>query len=306
MSDPHPELVEELILAEDTQRVLGALGSPLESWEALRLARTEGDFLRREVERLDKQLQQGRKPGVGGILVEALQRIRLSLYRRVQVLKERVGNSGIALDPRRRETLVAILVAGGASPLMAEWELGAWVERTDKLLIELQRRMAAGPPSAVPAGLDADVLEDLRAADRFMAYQDAKTQKIEFWEVFRLAVEDRLAAGRAADRMRRGAPADDLNADLITFLERILKVKGQDGVRVRSLREYVAKLPIGRYNKDLMELAIAFTMAHPEARTRVGQWLEMPDHWKREAAIRFEGVIGKAQKYQQVLRAVSA
>jgi hypothetical protein len=55
-----------------------------------------------------------------------------------------------------------------------------------------------------------------------------------------------------------------------------------------------------------MEMAMAFTMAHPEAKTRIVQWLEMPDHWKREAAIRFEGVIGKAQKYQQVLRAIAS
>ncbi len=160
--------------------------------------------------------------------------------------------------------------------------------------------------SPTPPGLDAELLEDLRAADRFIAHQDKKAPKIELWEVFVIAMKDRASAAKASDRLRRGAPVDDLNADLITFLERILEVRAKEGVLARGLRDYVAKLQIGRYNRDLMELAMAFTMAHPEAHSRIGQWLEMPEHFKREAAIRYEGVIGKAQKYQQALRAVAS
>lgn len=305
MSDPHPELVEELLLAEESRHTLGALGMQLEMWEALRLARTEGEALRREVERLEKQRQQGRSPGVGGIIQDAAQRNRVSMYRRAQALEDMVRNSGIALDARRSGTLVALLLNGGASPLMAEWELRAWIDRTEAALIELKRRQTVGPLPA-PPGLDAELLEDLRAADRFIAHQDKKAPKIELWEVFVLAMKDRASAGKAADRLRRGAPADDLNADLIRFLERILEVRAKEGVLARGLRDYVAKLQIGRYNRDLMELAMAFTMAHPEAHSRIGQWLEMPEHFKREAAIRYEGVIGKAQKYQQALRAVAS
>jgi hypothetical protein len=239
-------------------------------------------------------------------LQEALQRIRLSMWRRAQVLNETLQNSGIPMDSRRQETAVALLLNGGASPLMAEWELRAWVDRAEKALVELKRRQSAPPAPVVPEGMDADLLEDLRAADRFIAHQDAKLQKIEFWEVFVLAMQDRAAVGRASDRLKRGARPDDLNEDLIRLLERVIEVKAKDGALARRLREYVAKLPIGRYNRDLMEMAMAFTMAHPEAKTRIEQWLEMPDHWKREAAIRFEGVIGKAQKYQQVLRAIAS
>jgi hypothetical protein len=305
MSDPHPELVEELLLAEETREVLGALGTALEPWEALRLARTEGEHLRREVKRLARQREQGRCPSVGHLLQEAVQRIRLAMYRRAQVLREMTENSGLGLDPRKRDLLVALLLNAGASPLLSEVELRGWAERAERARIEMKRRQRGGSPAA-PAGLDADLLEDLRAADRFIAYQDRKLQKIELWEVFLLSMSDREAAGRATERLRRGAEPDDLNADLIRFLERILEVRSREGALARRLREYVATLPIGRYNADLMEMAMAFTMAHGEAKSRVQQWLEMPEHWKREAAIRYEGVIGKAQKYQQALRAAAS
>jgi hypothetical protein len=51
-----------------------------------------------------------------------------------------------------------------------------------------------------------------------------------------------------------------------------------------------------------MELAFGFLLASPEGRGRAEQWLEDPQRFLREAAIRVEGVIGKAQKYQALLQ----
>jgi hypothetical protein len=52
-----------------------------------------------------------------------------------------------------------------------------------------------------------------------------------------------------------------------------------------------------------MELAFGFLLASSEGRSRAEQWLEDPQRFLREAAIRVEGVIGKAQNYQAAVSA---
>jgi hypothetical protein len=96
---------------------------------------------------------------------------------------------------------------------------------------------------------------------------------------------------------------DDLEADLIRFFETLLDLRQKQSRRAQALRKYLSTLPIGRYSADTMELAIAFIVASPEGSRRLDQWLEDPERHRREAAIRVEGVIGRAQKYLHVLRA---
>jgi hypothetical protein len=43
-------------------------------------------------------------------------------------------------------------------------------------------------------------------------------------------------------------------------------------------------------------------MASPEGREHARAWIEDPRRLRREAALRLEGVIGRAQKYQAALR----
>ena len=115
-----------------------------------------------------------------------------------------------------------------------------------------------------------------------------------------LALDDRAAAGRAAEQLR-AKRADD--GSLIRVLERILDVRARLSRLATKLRNYLNYLPIGKYNRELMDLAFGFLLASPEGRSRAEQWLEDPPRFIREAAIRVEGVIGKAQKYQAALRA---
>jgi hypothetical protein len=114
-----------------------------------------------------------------------------------------------------------------------------------------------------------------------------------------LALDDRGAAGRAADLLR-SRRADD--GSLIRLLERILDARTRFSRLAIKLRNYLNHLPIGRYNRELMDLAFGFLLASQEGRSRAEQWLEDPQRFLREAAIRVEGVIGKAQKYQAALR----
>ena len=122
------------------------------------------------------------------------------------------------------------------------------------------------------------------------------------WEAFSLAVRDRRSARQAVERLR--AP-DDLNAEVIRLYEGLVEVRSKGATRAKELRRYVAGLPIGKYAQDTMELAFAFILASAEGCRRAEQWMEAPDQFRREAAIRVEGVIGRAQKYLHSLRATA-
>src|SRR5204863_396583 len=152
----------------------------------------------------------------------------------------------------------------------------------------------------LPPGVNVDLLEDLRHADRLRHAFGPASPGIELWEAMTLAIEDRASAGRAAEQLRAGRPDD---GGLIVLLERILDVRTRHSRLATKLRNYFNHLPIGRYNRDLMDLAFGFLLASSEGRSRAEQWLEDPQRFIREAAIRVEGVIGKAQKYQAALRA---
>ena len=111
---------------------------------------------------------------------------------------------------------------------------------------------------------------------------------MELWEAFSLAVSD-----------RRGAK--QVNG----LYGALIEMRLRKALLARALRRYVAELMIGNYSPVTMELAFAFILASPEGCGRARQWLESPGQFKREAAIRVEGVIGRAQKYLQALRATA-
>ena len=103
---------------------------------------------------------------------------------------------------------------------------------------------------------------------------------------------------------RRGLEPRDLGRSQIVLLESLLGVRGRHGELARRLREYSSGLPIGRYADDVMELALGFVVGSPEGRKRARQWFENPDSFRREAAIRFEGVIGRAMNYLTAFRSL--
>jgi len=138
----------------------------------------------------------------------------------------------------------------------------------------------------LPRGVDSELLDDLRRVEAFFAALAPVLPKVEFWEAFSLAVSDRRGAKQV----------NGLYGALIEM--RLTKA-----FLARALRRYVAGLMIGTYSSETMELAFAFILASPEGCRRIRQWMEFPGKYKREAAIRVEGVIGRAQKYLHALSA---
>jgi hypothetical protein len=179
--------------------------------------------------------------------------------------------------------------------------LSAQVDRCR--LAMLQRpatEIRKAPAAPLPEDINAELVEDLRYAERLRLAFGPASPGIELWEAMSLALADRAAAGQAADLLRARRTDD---GSLVRVLERILDVRTRHSRLAIKLRNYMNHLPIGKYNRELMELAFGFLLASSEGRSRAEQWLEDPQRFLREAAIRVEGVIGKAQKYQAALRA---
>jgi len=295
---PDPRLLEEFRLAEQARRLLAGMRWPVEPWVALRLARTEGEFLRREVDRLARLQQSGRAASLGGLLADSVERIGRVMGRRAKELREALGASPARLDPQLLELVLAVLIRDGAAN-PSEREVCRRADEVAAYMDSPGRETEAGSLE-LPAGVDAELLEDLRQVEAFLGALAPVRPKVEIWEAFTLAVRDRRAAKQAVERLR--AP-DDLNAEVIRLYEGLLEVRAEKGPRSLRLRQYVGSLPIGSYAKETMELALAFILASDEGCRRLDQWLEAPEQFTREAAIRVEGVIGRAQKYMHALRA---
>jgi hypothetical protein len=302
-------LVEEFRLAEEARRELGGLGWSLEPWLAVRLARTESDFLKRELSRLGALRASGRAATMGAILAESITRIRQTLGRRVGDMRAVLEASTISLDPIQFELTLALLVRDGLGKATDE-AIRARALEVNRYLRLLEAKEAPPAPEAsatpssrpLPEGVDAELLADLRNVEAFLRALGPSGGRIEFWELFSVAVRDRRWVERATERLRARVP-DDLEADLIRFFEFLLDLRQKQSRRAQALRKYLSTLPIGGYSADTMELAIAFIVASPEGARRLDQWLEDPERHRREAAIRVEGVIGRAQKYLHALRA---
>src|SRR5207253_188638 len=115
----------------------------------------------------------------------------------------------------------------------------------------------APAPVELPADINGDLLEDLRYAERLRLSFGPASPGIELWEAMTLSLEDRAAAGLAAEKLR--AKRED-DGSLIRVLERILEVRTRHSRLAIKLRNYMNHLQIGRYNRELMELAFGFLL----------------------------------------------
>jgi len=298
-------LVADLKLAEDARLLFRELGFALELWEALRLARTERVTLTCEMERLQKLRKQGRSPSLGGLIIDSIEQSRKALTPRVRNYREVLRSSNVVGDSVRLDLLAGLLAQHQTLPTADEiLTLAAQVDRCRMALLhrpstEIRRASAT---VALPPDVNPDLVEDLRHAQKLRLAFGPASPGIELWEAMTLSLEDRAAAKVAAENLKARRHDD---GSLIRILERILDVRTKHSRLAIKLRNYMNHLPMGKYNRDLMELAFGFLLASPEGRGRAEQWLEDPQRFLREAAIRVEGVIGKAQRYQAILQQVA-
>ena len=295
-----PELLEEFRLAARARGTLGAAAISLELWESLRLAQSEGAYLRQEMGKVGEARASGKTPRVGTMLLEATDRLRRTHGRQAQALRGLLATLPVPLDAEQLEVTLSLAFATARRRAA----LDRWIATPGPIIDELtaladQSRglLAALRAPVIPEGVDPELFADLREADRLHRRLPGTS---ELWQVLPLAVDDRRAVHRAAKAL--GAPPDDLNEELIRFLEELIDFRECYGGLARSLRDYAATLPMGSYGASTVELAIGLFLASPEGRRRVESWLEDPERCRREAALSFEGVIGKAQRYESALR----
>ena len=301
LSDSDKALVDDLKLAEDARLLFREQGFAIELWEALRLARTERTTLACEMERIQKLRKQGRSPSLGGLIIDSIDQARKKLGPRVRNYRDVLRSSNVAGDSVRLDLLAGLLAQHPALPTAGEiMALSAQVDRCRLALLKRPATEVRKPaPAPLPPDVNGELVEDLRYAEKLRRSFGPASPGIELWEAMTLALQDRAAAGQAADLLHARRTDD---GTLIRTLERILDVRTRHSRLATKLRNYLNFLPIGKYNRELMDLAFGFLLASDEGRSRAEQWLEDPQRFLREAAIRVEGVIGKAQKYQAALR----
>jgi hypothetical protein len=301
LSDSDKALVDDLKLAEDARLLFREQGFAIELWEALRLARTERTTLACEMERIHKLRKQGRSPSLGGLMIDSIDQARKKLGPRVRNYRDVLRTSNVAGDSVRLDLLAGLLAQHPALPTASEiMALSGQVDRCRLALLKRPATEVRKPaPAPLPPDVNGELVEDLRYAEKLRHSFGPASPGIELWEAMTLALQDRAAAGQAAELLH-ARKTDD--GTLIRTLERILDVRTRHSRLATKLRNYMNHLPIGRYNRELMDLAFGFLLASDEGRSRAEQWLEDPQRFLREAAIRVEGVIGKAQKYQAALR----
>src|SRR6185503_11718472 len=297
MSDSDKALISDLKLAEDARLLFREQGFAIELWESLRLARTEHVTLNCEMERIQKLRKQGRSPSLGGLIIDSIEQMRKTLGPRARHYREVLRSSNVAGDSVRLDLLAGLLAQHPALPTAGEiMGLSAQVDRCRLALLKRPATEVRKPaPAPLPPDVNGELVEDLRYAEKLRHSFGPASPGIELWEAMTLALQDRAAADQAADLLHARRTDD---GTLIRTLERILDVRTRHSRLATKLRNYLNHLPIGRYNRELMELAFGFLLASSEGRSRAEQWLEDPQRFLREAAIRVEGVIGKAQKYQ--------
>jgi hypothetical protein len=291
------QLLEEFRLAEGSRALFGELQRPIEPWIALQLARTDRDLLRREFDRLTRLKQAGRTVFLGGLIADSLDRINLVMSRRARDLRAVVAASGVPLDPAHLEFVLGLLLRDGAStPLPGEIRLKA--AEVD-LYLNACAQGVADTVQELPHGVDADLLQDLRRAETFVHALASVRPKLELWEAFSLAVRGRGDLNQTSPGVRVPAP------EFEGLYRALVELRLKKALLARALGQYVAGLSIGHYSPDTMELAFAFILASPEGCRRARQWMESPEQFRREAAIRVEGVISRAQNYLTALRATA-
>src|SRR5205085_12283225 len=112
---------------------------------------------------------------------------------------------------------------------------------------------------------------------------------------------------RIGDLVRRRKASQDQTfaQDAVALFNRLQAIRKEHAPLVGKLAGFLSELPVGSYGTEPRELALGFIVAGEVGRQHAQAWLNDPDHYRQEAATRFEGLIGRAMNYQLALRAFS-
>ncbi len=159
----------------------------------------------------------------------------------------------------------------------------------------------------LPRGVKMETLQDVGRMDDCRRILKEFDPEVQVWECLCLVLTDD-ATRQSIDalvRRKKAAPDQTFAQDAQTLFERLKVIRQEHGSLVHRLAGFVAELPVGQYATETRELALGFIVAGQVGREHANLWLNEPDHYRQEAATRFEGLIGRAMNYQLALRAFS-
>src|SRR5581483_473863 len=136
---------------------------------------------------------------------DSIEQTRKKIGQRVRNYRDVLRTSNVAGDSVRLDLLAGLLAQHPTLPTAAE--IMALAAQVDRCRLAMLQRPAteirkASTPSELPADVNADLVEDLRYAERLRHSFGPASPGIELWEAMTLSLEDRAAAGLAAEKLR--------------------------------------------------------------------------------------------------------
>lgn len=157
----------------------------------------------------------------------------------------------------------------------------------------------------LPRGVKMETLQDVGRMDDCRRILKEFDPEVQVWECLCLVMTDDASRASIDDLVRRkkAAPEQTFDQDARALFERLQAIRKEHAPLVGELAGFLAELPVGSYATETRELALGFIVAGEVGRQHARTWLNDPDHYRQEAATRFEGLIGRAMNYQLALRA---
>lgn len=168
----------------------------------------------------------------------------------------------------------------------------------DRRITLVNPKSAPGPSGpALPPGLQAGALDELRGAAGTYDYLRSTGDPVEFWEALRLARNRRglkPAEGCAVDVP---SPEEDelLRKELASIRERFIELVGE-------FRAYLEETPGLPEPAERLELALAFLLASSREHQFISEWLREPEKYRSKAAERLRSLATITDAYREALK----
>lgn len=162
-------------------------------------------------------------------------------------------------------------------------------------------------PAKLMPGVDAEILADILRVGQCRRIFESTNHPIEEWEVFCLVMMEgdltrvnleRILALRAVNDTKGFAEGSE------ALYQKLLALRARFGPFVEQVRDFVSKLPIGRFGKETTDMALGFLVVSTRGREAAARWINDPKRSEPEAAGRWEGLIATSMRYQAAINSL--
>ncbi len=323
-----PQILKDLLSAEQLCRLLGTAGQRIEFWESYALLRSDPALIAGEIARLSGMVAEFRRLAPDPAVLEKLRFLRSDMGPLVQHLRQFFAVLPEPVDPSRLDMLIVFIVSSPqgreaavrwvADPVGCRDEaavrikiMTALVEAYRRALLEAH--VAASPPreqtppaaagkeespAPEPRGPD-PLLGAIRLADRCRGALAGTPIRAETWELVCLALSDASGLRKAVNELNelrvRGKPGEFAGA-AYAFRQMVGRVREQHGLWVDRLSEYAAGLNLSGWDDDTRGMVIGLLVVSPRGRARVERWFQRPKESLNDAASFLGRLITRAIK----------